>query len=215
MKITALSSQSSNPNRVNIFIDGKFELSLDLAQVVDFKLKIGLELNPTQLIELHQASQFGKVYARALEFCLRRPRSVGEVNDYLKRKSLPSKVRTRQGRIVERQGFDPKIIELLLQKLQQNGYVDDQKFTNWWLESRNLKKGISKRKLLAELRAKKVNPALIEQAMTKNLRDDSVEIAKIIAKKARRYPDKQKLFRYLVSQGFQYDDIRAALEIEE
>ena len=38
------------------------------------------------------------------------------------------------------------------------------------------------------------------------------ELAKIIAKKRRRYPDEQKLAAYLAWQGFDYDDIKQALQ---
>ncbi|OYW42535.1 hypothetical protein B7Z28_01460, partial [Candidatus Saccharibacteria bacterium 32-45-3] len=43
-------------------------------------------------------------------------------------------------------------------------------------------------------------------------REDSGELAKIIAKKQPRYPDRQKLMQYLVRQGFSYDDVARALD---
>ena len=39
--ITELRQGVKNPNRVNVFVDGKYALSLDVAQVVDMGVKVG------------------------------------------------------------------------------------------------------------------------------------------------------------------------------
>ena len=41
LTITDLKSGVRDQNRVNVFVDGKFSFSLDVAQVVDYHLKIG------------------------------------------------------------------------------------------------------------------------------------------------------------------------------
>ena len=86
MKITNLKQGVKNPNRVNVFVDDKYSFSLDVSQVVDFKLKVGLEITPEKLSELKNASDFGKLYQRTLEWVLVRPRSVRETRDYLYKK---------------------------------------------------------------------------------------------------------------------------------
>ena len=40
-RITDLKSGVHDQNRINVFVDGEFYFSLDLAQVVDYHLKIG------------------------------------------------------------------------------------------------------------------------------------------------------------------------------
>ena len=64
---------------MNVSIDGAYRFSLDISQVTDLGVRVGRELDDEELAQLEQESQFGKLYARALEYCLRRPRSVGEV----------------------------------------------------------------------------------------------------------------------------------------
>lgn len=86
MFITNLKPGVKNPNRVNVFVDGKFSFSLDVAQVVDMKLKVGKEISAEDLVEYKKASEFGKLYQRALEWVLVRPRSEKETRDYLYRK---------------------------------------------------------------------------------------------------------------------------------
>ena len=85
-KITDLKQGVKNQNRVNVFVDGKYSFSLDIAQVVDLGVKVGKLVTPEELEELKKASEFGKLYQRALEWVLVRPRSERETNDYLYKK---------------------------------------------------------------------------------------------------------------------------------
>ena len=213
MKITSITAQLRSPDRVNISIDGKYRFSLDISQVVDLGIKQGQEMSEEQLVEYERESEFGKLYARTLEYALMRPRSVREVRDYLYRKTFNTKYKSRRtGEIKERAGYAPSLAERVLEKLIKKGYVDDQKFAAWWVENRNQVKGSSIRKLRSELAAKGVSAQLVDAVLVESERNDSDEIAKIISKKLRRYPDRDKLMQYLARQGFSYDDIKSALD---
>ena len=111
----------------------------------------------------------------------------------------------------ERAGISPVIADRVFERLVQKGYIDDEKFTRYWVENRSLTKGASKRKLTAELRAKGVEQLIIDQAFEATARSDDDELKKVIAKKRARYPDEQKFMAYLAGQGFGYDDIKQAL----
>ena len=86
LSITEMKQGVKNLNRVNLYVNGRYELSLDVAQVVDYGLKVGLVVNEERLLELKRASEFGKLYQRTLEWVLMRPRAVRETKDYLTRK---------------------------------------------------------------------------------------------------------------------------------
>lgn len=207
MKITNLTSQQKDKNRINVFVDGKYRFSLDIFQVSELGIKVGKEYSDEELTELETESQFGKVYARALEYSLSRPHSSKEVRDYLYRKTRDT--RTKTGGI--KKGVSPAITQRVFDRLVERGYVNDEKFARFWLENRNLKKGASQRKLVAELRTKGIENTIIETLLAESPRDESEELQKIIAKKRNRYPDDQKFIAYLARQGFSYDDIRQAL----
>ncbi len=211
MKITGVSAQARNPDRVNVSIDGRYRFSLDISQLTDLGVKVGREVDEAELALLETESQFGKLYSRALEYSFGRPHSVREVRDYLRRKTLATKYKSRSGEVKEREGYSPALAERVLIKLQQKAYVDDERFAAWWVENRNQSKGTSLRKLSAELRAKGVATEIIEQAIADSGRGDEDELAKIVAKKRRKYPDNQKLMQYLARQGFSFDDIKSAL----
>ncbi len=211
--ITDIQQAFKNPNRVNIFVDGVFKLSLDIFQVTDLKIKIGMLLTAQDLLDLEQQSEFGKIYARALEYCLVRPRSEKEVRDYLWKKTLNKKLRKQKtGEIYEKKGVSLESVEQTMARLREKQYIDDEKFARFWVENRRQRQGSSLRKLKAELAQKGVSSQIQELVLAESGRNDSDELQKIIAKKAKCYTDQQKLMRYLISQGFAYEQVKLALE---
>ena len=207
MKITALKIQVRDKDRVNVFIDGKYRFSLDMTQVAELGIKNGAEYTEEELVELENESQFGKLYTRSLEYALIRPRSQRELRDYLYRKTRDTRTKTGDIKI----GVSKELTERVFNRLLEKGYIDDEKFAKFWVENRNVRKGSSMRKLQMELRGKGVDSAIIEQVLATTERVDTDELQKIIAKKASRYDDIQKLTAYLVRQGFRYDDVKEAL----
>jgi len=233
MRITDISLQAKNKDRVNISVDGKYRFSLDIFQVSELGIKIGKEYTDEELAQIETESQFGKLYGRALEYTLMRPHSAKEIRDYLRRKTLPARSYRRptggfssqqgvtldrgensenkEGKMIERPGASQEIADRVYARLEEKGYVDDEKFTRWWVENRNQRKGSSLRKLSSELQAKGVDRQVVDAVMSESSRSDEDEIAKVIAKRAGRYDDEQKLIAYLARQGFAYDDIKRAL----
>lgn len=196
-RITELKQGAKNPNRVNVFVDSRFAFSLDIAQVVDLGVKVGLELSEERLEELRKASEFGKLYQRALEWSLVRPRSRREVYDYLYKKVYEKKL-------------DKKYIDSVMERLEERGYIDDRKFAEFWVENRFVKKGVSRKRLEMELTKKGVARELIGEVLEG--RDDEEEVRKMIAKKRGKYEDDEKLIAYLCRQGFAYDLVQRLVE---
>lgn len=211
MKITAVTAQQKDKNRINIMVDGKYRFSLDIYQYADLGIRIGKEYTDAELIALESESQFGKAYSKALEYCLMRPHSAKEMRDYLYKKTRST--RTKTGEL--KKGLDTSITSRVFDRLVEKGYINDEKFARYWIENRNLTKGASQRKLTAELRSKGVPQSIIDQLFAESIRNDEGEIMKVIAKKRARYPDEQKLIQYLARQGFNFDDIKQALGRED
>lgn len=217
--ITKMSPGVKNENRVNIYANGKFVFSLDVAQVVEFHLKVGKIIPASKLEELRHASDFGKLYQSTLEKTLTRPHSVKEIHDFLlrkrakriannrfivKNKEQPQeikdkyKLRTHEQVIYTNEDID-EVISMLIEK----GYLDDEKFAEFFVENRNIKKGESAKKLRMELYKKGIASDIIDRVLENTERNDIEEIKKIIAKKSRKYTS-EKLIAYLVRQGFDY-----------
>lgn len=212
--VTQLTSGVRDKNRVNVFINNKFALSLDVKQVIDLQIKIGRKLTDEDLRQLHEASEFGKLYQRALEWALTRPHSVWETREYLKRRQLK---RTQLNRKRAKEELKPlpeiqnNVMGLVLERLTKRGYVDDYKFTEYYAENRFVKKGISQKRLKLEVRKKGISDQILEEVLSNTNRNEEDELAKMIAKKRNKY-DHDKLIQYLVRQGFNYQLVREAVD---
>lgn len=219
-RITDIKQAVRDQNRVNIYVDDKYFCSLDISQVVDLKIKVGKELSDDERAKLKRASEFGKFYQRALEYVLMRPRSEKEIRDYLNRKTLNRKVRvknrkTGEYQTREKQGYDKTLVPLVLERLNARGYIDDHRFAELWVENRNVLKGVSVKKLRNELAQKGISHQIIDDVLDNSARNDEDELRKIIARKANRYPDRQKFIQYLVRQGFNYSDVIDVLSLSD
>lgn len=107
-------------------------------------------------------------------------------------------------------------IEAIIAKLIDLKIIDDENFARYFVSNRNQIKGTSERRLQLELRNKGISDAIIRDVLSEDefgekIRDDKVEIAKMIEKKRRRGYDDAKLTQYLARQGFSYDLIRESL----
>lgn len=217
-RVSDIKEAVRDKNRVNIYIDDKFFCSLDISQVVDLHIKIGRELSLEELEQLKRASDFGKFYARALEYVLTRPHSAKEISDYLKRKTLDRKVRVKNRKTGEysvqtKNGYDASLVPLVFSRLEERGYIDDRRFAELWVENRNVSRGSSIKKLRLELQQKGIAGSIIDDVLDSSERDEKEELRKIIARKAKKYPDEQKLVQYLLRQGFNYSDISDELSL--
>lgn len=203
-KITSISSQANNPGRVNVSINGEYGFSLELSQLLELGLCRGKEYDSDGLYELKKASQFGLIYSRALNFSLIRQRSLREMRDYLKR---PRRQKNGQLRRISAATID-SVIERLVDK----GYLDDAKFADFWVRSRQSSRRISCRKLVQELKQKGISQDLIDASLKKHGWSDSTILTEMIAKKRQHYQDDKKLMTYLQRLGFGFSEIKQALE---
>ena len=114
-----------------------------------------------------------------------------------------------------RSGYDPSLIPLVLERLDQHGHLDDRRFAELWVENRDIKKGTSFKKLRDELARKGISQKIIDDVLHSNMRNEREELRKVIARKSNRYTDRQKLIQYLIRQGFAYSDILDELSSSE
>ncbi len=212
--ITKMTAGVKYPERVNIFLDGQFAFSLDLAQVVDYKLKIGQTIEAARRAELERAAEFNRYYQLALQKALGRPHSEAEMRRYLNKKTRTSykMIRRPSGEYHKKTlpGMHPDLVELILDRLKAKNYLSDARFVEFLAGSRKVAKGVSRRRLEQELRQKGVDPAAAAELLAAH--DEAAALEQLLTSKAAKYAGQpEKLFRYLVAQGFNYSDIKAAL----
>lgn len=198
MKITKITAAVKTAGRYNIFIDGAYSFSLEEAQLLNEKLKIGLEIDESRLEALKGESDFGKKYARTLDLILRRPRSEKEINDYARKKD-----------------WEQEVLNKVKKKLINKGYIDDEKFARFWLNTRKGSvKPISRRKLQAELLQKGIDRGIVDSVLLDYSDEEELDSLKqLVDKKRSKYKDQQKLLAYLASKGYSFEKIKKALEM--
>lgn len=196
MKITSIKQQVKHSDRYSIFVDEKYAFSLSEAALLDSKLASGQEITKEQLTEYKQLSADDKVYHQALRYVAMRPRTRWEMQTYL-----------------ERKGASPPLIELILNKLSIIDLLNDEKVARAYVHDRQLLRPTSRRKMIAELRKKRVPQDIIDKAVGSEREDEQAALAAVIERKRRqtKYQDDLKLMQYLARQGFNYDDIKQAL----
>lgn len=164
--------------------------------MLDSKLAVGQELSQAQLKEFKQASVDDKLYNNTLSYLAIRPRTTWEIETYLQRK-----------------GASPPLSKAILNKLSNVNLLDDKKFAEAFVNDRRLLRPASRRKIIMELRKKRVADEIIQAVVGNEPDDEQAALRTIIERKRRqaKYRDDLKLMQYLSRQGFNYGDIKAAL----
>lgn len=193
LKITKVAPAAKTPGRYNIFINGKYSFSLDEIQLVDAGLHSGLIISPEQLNHLKNESDFGKEYIRAIDLISRRLRSEREIRDYARRKAWPS-----------------HNTERVIERLKVKGYLNDKVFAESFVRGRLNTAKYSKKRIRLDLQKKGIDNDIIDGILHDEVSDTNA-LAKLIAKRAPRYHDDNKLKAYLLRNGFNYDDINNAI----
>ena len=206
MTITAIKYQVKNPERVSLFIDGKYAFSLSVSQIVSLSLKPGITLQNDALSELKELSVDGRLRTRALNWITLRPRSVYETKQYLYRIS-----RNIEGMTRERL---KKNSESIIDECLERGWLSDLRFAEWWVE-RHTSERKGNCQIEGELRTKGIQPETIRAVLkSRNDQHALLELIKKLKMKP-KYRDKDKLMRYLAGKGFGYSSITEALAAAE
>lgn len=197
MKITDIKQQVKRSDRYSLYGDGKYIFSLSESELLNIGLKIGQEFSGKELENLKDTAVLDKAYDSCLNLISRRKRSEWEIAQYLKQKGYPKEL---AGQVINR--------------LKDKSCLDDSLFAEAWINTRRILKNSSKRRLAQELRAKRVNDQIIQQALENDEADEREVLKELISKKQTqtRYQDKEKLMAYLLRQGYNYADIKEALD---
>lgn len=216
MRITALQPQATNPERVNVFVDGHFLLGASTLIVYQMGLEVEQEISTAQVEQLRYEETLQQAVDRALNYLSFRPRSREEVRRYLRRKETPS-----------------AMIDAVLTRLDHLDLVNDHTFATFWLESREQFSPRGTHALKNELRMKGVAREVVDELVD----DEKDEERALVAgrKKALslvRVPDmdyatfRSRLGSFLQRRGFGYEiatrtvrtlwqELKEAIEPEE
>jgi len=202
--ITALETQTNDANRTSVFLDGEFAFGVHQDLVVKHGLHVGATLTPEERRAIEQDEQYVEAKQQALDYLAHKPRTEEEVRRKLRRKDAPESV-----------------IEDVVARLHELGYLDDEAYASDYVRNRFASKKYGPMRIQRELVERGVDRHVAERTVAEFFEDeDPVAAAREHAEKRwARLADeddprrrKQKLYRYLRRRGFTSDTIYPLLD---
>jgi regulatory protein len=116
-------------------------------------------------------------------------------------------------RLLEGRGATPQIVETVIERLREYGYLDDARFAQSYASLRVQQRPIGRQRLQRDLWLKKIDKQTAEAALDQVFEQTPEEdlIDKAIAKRVRlrgkpkTREDAKKLFDHLLRQGFPFE----------
>ncbi|MFH0905609.1 MAG: RecX family transcriptional regulator [bacterium] len=202
MEITKISPQTKNPERVNLFVDGKFHRGLDRLVAIKLGLKPGLTLTPKLLTELERSQSHNTAWEYALLLLRYGPRSIAQMHQRLSRKFTPGATTEVIKRLKEAGLLDDNLAAEQLATSVANGRRSRRQ-----IESKLLQRGFSRE--VAKVNLAKLDPQLEEQAALELARRRFVKLT------GRPWREQfQNIAAYLSRRGFNYNVIARTVRLE-
>lgn len=195
MVITKIEIQKKNKNKVNLYIDEEFYCGLSLETIMKNHLKEGQTINESSLEFLISETEKETALNKAVSYISKCQKTKQEIFKYLLQK-----------------GFDEQIINIVIEKLQEYNYVNDELYAKNYIKFKNKNNG--SRKIEMELKQKGVAENIAKECLEQYScdRESVLPVAlKYMKNKEKDLKTKQKAYRHLASRGFQSEDILFAL----
>ena len=197
--ITALRIGRGRGKRANIFLDGKFAFSLEVAVVAKEGLRVEQALSDEQIEALVRSDRFYHCLNKASRYLRYRLRSESELRERLGQR-----------------GFDADTLEAVISRLKELGLVDDIAFAEFWKDDRESFSPRSRQLTGLELKRRGIANDIIEQVV--NTTDDDDSAYRAALSKARRLPRsdepgfRRRLSEFLRRRGFSLTVINHTVE---
>lgn len=197
--VTAIKPRKKGNNRVNLFLDGRFTLSLSASVLGEAGIQTGQSLSQFEVENLEKADLTQAAIERARRYISYRPRSESEVRARL-----------------ERYGYGDDIVSRTLQSLRNSGLTDDAYFGMFWKENRANFRPCGSRLIVQELRRKGISSEVITE-IAEGI-DNDAEAYRAGYKKARLLLGadyqvfRRKLGAFLHRRGFDYEVIEFVVD---
>lgn len=200
--ITLVQAQQKKKQRYNIYIDHEYAFSVHEDVLIAHRLLKDTVIHEEEIKNIIRQEEKQKMVQASVRYLSYRARTTKEVHDYLLRKQ-----------------FDEELIEDIIHKLLDQGYLNDESFAQQWVQERLFTKQKGSYLLREELKQKGIENHLISDALSRISFDQEAEVCLVLARKKyhtyRHNEDwtiKQKVCRYLQGRGFSFEIIECVYE---
>lgn len=194
--ITDMQIQKRNKSRANIYLDGEFAFALEMLTVMKLGLKIGKDVDVETIKTAVFDSETSVAFGKAVDYLARAMKTTKQMRDYLTQK-----------------GYSADVVECVIQKLQGYKYLDDQTYARIYAEQSKSHKG--EHRIKQELLNKGISHADVDDQVQVDA-DDQLTSATKLAQKYLKNKDRdlktmQKLQRFLLYRGFDFDVVNSVI----
>ncbi len=199
--IHEITQSKRHKERYMVFTAGGDVYKLSIDSISLLGIREGIEVDSARLLEQHQADQIKWASAAAFHYLKYRPRTEKEMRSHLIGK-----------------GYEASVIEAVLCKLDDYGYVNDAAFAKEWVKSRVEARPQGRRRLISELKQKGIEESELKNALSEYSEKDELLAAMSLAKKVQKRNaayevliQKKKIANKLTYQGFDWQVIQEVL----
>jgi len=205
--VTGLKIQAGDPNRVSVFVNGRFSFGMPLDAASDLGIRKGTELDEDLLARALGADVRFRARQRAMGFLAHRPRTEAEVRRRLRSAD-----------------FEDEVVEDTVARMVELGYLDDEAFALAYARSRAAARGYGSVRILAELRRKGIPEGAAREAVQaleaeRDPLDDATAAGRRAWKRIGAEPDARKrrnrMYGHLARRGYDPETISRVIEALE
>lgn len=194
-KITKIEVQKKNKERVNLFLDEEYAFSLSIELVYKEGLKKNDEIDSKKLEILADKESAIRCKSSALRIIEKSCKTEKEVIEKLKAK-----------------GYGDNAIDKSIEFLKEYNFINDLNYTKSFIKDKL--NSIGSQKIKYTLLQKGISKELIDEHLSNSNKENEKDVAFNLAKKKAdilrkkendKYKISGKLYRYLISKGYEYE----------
>lgn len=198
MKLTYSQGRS---NKIHISTDGEYRLTVD----ADFWFSLGIynnsEISKEEFAELEEKITVRRAYNKGIDLLSRRAHS---------KKELIEKISKT---------YNKKYVIIAVNALEEKGYINDEDFAEQYFSYLKERKHFGKKRISLEMSKKGIDKAIIYNLCEADNSSPAEEIESLLSTKfSRNLSDekgKKRTFNALVRMGYNYGDIKTAMNNHE
>lgn len=189
--ITLVEKQKRGKHRYNIFLNEEYAFSVHEDILIKHRLVKGEIVNFHEIERIIQDEEQNNAYMKALRVIGRRPYSSSE----LKRK-------------LKETGYEPPVIEWVIEKLASQNYLNDEEFAKMWTDSRIISQKKGRNLVRQELQQKGIHKELVKHAIENINPEDEIAGAMKLAQtkwkqtSGETFDKRRKTAAFLMRRGF-------------
>ena len=193
-QITSIEQQKKDKTRCSVYIDGAFYCGLKIEVAIKYRLKAGMPVEKSFLDEIQLANEKMQATEKAMNHISATLKTRRQMCDFLARK-----------------GYTQAVIDYVIEKLEDYGYIDDYAYCRAYVNSVS---GKGKNAIRAALIKRGAAREAIDAALDET-EEDGDEVLAVAQKYMRgKQPTRENLnkaIRHLISRGYDYDLAKSAV----